>query len=351
MRPGNREVTHHTVVFSSGGAADATAGGLFDVLVVWAVGTPPTVYPEGMGRWVRKGQTLRTNLHYHPNGTAQTDRTKIGLYFGKGEMKKEVVAALAGNLTFAIPPNSQGHEVRGAYVVDQDIDVVSIFPHMHLRGSDMTMTATYPDGRREPLLSVPTYDFNWQLFYYPKTRLRLPRGTRIDLVAHYDNSSANRFNPDPSRMVTFGEGSNDEMMFGMFEFTVADGVSPNRTSTRDRMTVLASTLAGGSAQVVDMPFGRQATTVALDLRRSGEAQMYLPSIAGTITPVPLQDLQWNGDAFQFRVPVATMGLGGVSGALYAVSGTVGADGSISGTVTRAGNAQAPAQPFNSARGR
>ena len=74
-----------------------SSSGLFDVLGVWAVGTPATVYPEGSGRWIRKGQTLRTNLHYHPNGTAQTDRTRVGLYFGKGELKKEVVAALAGN--------------------------------------------------------------------------------------------------------------------------------------------------------------------------------------------------------------------------------------------------------------
>ena len=85
------------------------ATGTFDVLGVWAVGTPATVYPEGSGRWIRKGQTLRTNLHYHPNGTPQTDRTRIGLYFGKGELKKAVAAALAGNLLFTIPPHTANH--------------------------------------------------------------------------------------------------------------------------------------------------------------------------------------------------------------------------------------------------
>jgi hypothetical protein len=124
------------------GALGGNSSGFFDVLGVWAVGTPPTVYPEGTGRWVRKGQALRTNLHYHPNGTAQTDRTRVGLYFGTGELKKEVVAALAGNVTFSIPPNAPNFELRGVYVVDQDISVVSLFPHMHLRGKDMEMTAT-----------------------------------------------------------------------------------------------------------------------------------------------------------------------------------------------------------------
>ena len=103
-----------------------------------------------------------------PERHAQTDRTRIGLYFGKGELKKEVAAGLAGNLLFTIPPNAPNHELRAVYVADQDINIVSFFPHMHLRGRDMTMTATFPGGKQETLLNVPAYDFNWQLFYYPK---------------------------------------------------------------------------------------------------------------------------------------------------------------------------------------
>src|SRR5262249_45343613 len=153
-------------------------------------------------------------------------RTRIGLYFGKGELKKEVVAALAGNITFQIPAGASDFELRAVYVVDQDIDVVSFFPHMHLRGQDMKMTATPPDGRQERLLNVPAYVFAWPLFYYPKSRIALPKGTRVDLVAHYDNSAANKNNPDPTKAVTFGEASTAEMMFGMFEFTPKNGVSP-----------------------------------------------------------------------------------------------------------------------------
>ena len=171
IRPSNREVTHHTVIFTAG-AGLAGASGFFDVLGVWAVGTPPTVYPDGTGRWVRKGQQLRTNLHYHPNGTAMTDQTRVGLYRGKGELKKEVVSAVTGDLGFRIPPREKNHEMHAVYVVDQDINVVSYFPHMHLRGKDMRMTATLPNGQKQTLLNVPAYDFNWQLFYYPKERWR-----------------------------------------------------------------------------------------------------------------------------------------------------------------------------------
>ena len=78
--------------------------GFVDVLGVWAVGTPPTVYPEGVGRWIRKGQQLRTNLHYHPNGKAQTDQTRVGLYFGKGELKKEVAQRWPATSASRFPP-------------------------------------------------------------------------------------------------------------------------------------------------------------------------------------------------------------------------------------------------------
>src|SRR5205085_2682316 len=125
--------------------------------------------------------------------------------------------------------------LRGTYVADQDITIVSYFPHMHLRGKDMTLTATYPGGREETLLKVPAYDFNWQLFYRPKAQVVIPRGTRLELVSHYDNSSGNKHNPNPSAQVRFGEASTDEMMFGMFEFTAADGVSPRPSTDRTRL--------------------------------------------------------------------------------------------------------------------
>jgi hypothetical protein len=350
IRPGNREVTHHSVIFATGNPMALMMGGgdgLFDVLAVWAVGTAPTVYPEGTGRWIRKGQMLRTNLHYHPNGTPQVDRTRVGFYFGKGELKKEVAAGLAGNMAFQIPAQAANHEVRSVFALDQDIDVVSLFPHMHLRGKDMTMTANYPDGRRETLINVPTYDFNWQLFYYPKTQLRLPRATRIELVAHYDNSSANKRNPNPGRAVTFGESSNDEMMFGMFEFTSPDGVSPKPSTDRSRARALIDSFPQDTAFACELPFGPRPTKLLLHIPRTGDrGEWYIPQALGNFNPMAVQEVRWDGNRFSF---VSLMLVGGSGRGYYDVTGTLEPDGSIHGRLTRRGATQPPYYDFTGTR--
>jgi hypothetical protein len=345
IRPSNREVTHHSVIFTTpagaGGGLGATgASGFFDVLGVWAVGTPPTVYPEGMGRWLRKGQMLRTNLHYHPNGKPATDQTRVGLYWGKGELKKEVASALAGNLTFQIPPHAKNHEMRAVYVVDQDSTVVSYFPHMHLRGKDMTMTATFPDGRKQTLISVPAYDFNWQLFYYPKAPVVLPRGTRVDIVAHYDNSADNPNNPDPGRAVTFGEQSTDEMMFGMFEFVATEGVSPVPATNDTRIDALQATLPADSSYRIQVSILKPIPSV-LHLPRTGDGTWYLGQDRFQINVIPIRGIVWNGDAFSFRMDVR---FGPKAAFTFDVNGSVGPDGTIRGTTTPVGVAKAPFSP-------
>jgi hypothetical protein len=344
VRPSNREVTHHTVIFAAGNPMSLMMGGsdgFFDVLAVWAVGTAPTTYPEGTGRWIRKGEMLRTNLHYHPNGTPQIDRTRVGFYFGKGELRKEVVAGLTGAIGFNIPPQATNHEVHSVFVADQDMDVISLFPHMHLRGKDMTMTANYPDGRRETLLSVPQYDFNWQLFYYPKTALRLPRATRLEVVAHYDNSSGNKKNPNPNRSVHFGESSNDEMMFGMFEFTAPHGVSPVPPTERSRTSALVDSFPKGTAFACELPFESTPTKLVLHLPVEGDkGEWYIPEPMGNFNPMAIQQVKWQGNNFSF---VSLMLAGGpVARGYYDVSGTVAPGGALEGHLTRRGAGQNPA---------
>jgi len=327
IRPGNREVTHHSVIFSTNAGAALGGSGFFDVLALWSVGTPPTVYPEGMGRWIRKGQTLRTNLHYHPNGTPQVDRTRIGFYFGKAELKKEVVAALAGTFNLSIPPQAQNYEVKSTYIVEQDINIVSLFPHMHLRGKDMKLTAIYPGGRQETILNVPGYNFDWQLFYYPKTTLTLPRGTRIDLVAHYDNSSSNPRNPDPARTVTFGEASTAEMMFGMFEFTAVDGVSPRPGNVSSRMQQLLASFPRGTAYSITVPQGAQTLPTVLYLPKSGDAAWYFPT-QGILNVSSINDLVWIGNAFKFTTMIRL----GTGPGPFIVAGDLKGDGTIRGSL-------------------
>lgn len=230
FRAGDSTVNHHQVAFMINpnqeseaanvrGETDAVEDdGRFNVLAIWAAGTAPTVFPDGAGRWVEPGEFLVMNQHYHPNGKNQTtDRTRIGLFFGEGEMESEISAILAGTTDFVIPAGASSHRLEARHEITTDSRIVSYFPHMHMRGRQMLFTAVYPDGRREILLDVPEYDFDWQLFYYPEEPKLLPAGSAIEIVALYDNSADNPDNPDPGRDVGFGLESTDEMMFGIFE--------------------------------------------------------------------------------------------------------------------------------------
>jgi hypothetical protein len=229
--------------------------------------------------------------------------------------------------------------MRSVYMVDQDINVVSFFPHMHLRGTDMRMTATFPDGRQEALLNVPEYDFNWQLFYYPKHTVALPRGTRVDLVAHYDNSSANKHNPDPTKAVTFGEASTNEMMFGLFEFTAAAGVSPKPSTERERMESLVASLPADSSFLVTLPFGKEPMPAVLHIPRTGEGALYTQTM-GMLLPQPVAKLEWNGNSFSFNTLLRTLGPGT---GFYTVTGTI-ENGAVHGKLQRLGRGATSPQP-------
>jgi hypothetical protein len=345
VRPGNRQVAHHAVFFN-GGSGLATLSSPANVLAVWAAGTPPTVYPIGMGRKIRKGQVITANLHYHPNGTATTDRTRIGLYFGTGDLRKEVATGVAGNVVFEIPPNEPRYEMTATYVADQDIRIISLFPHMHLRGRDMKLTAKFPDGRTQDLLNVPAYDFNWQLFYYPTAPISIPRGTRIDVVAHYDNSVGNRANPDPSRTITYGETTDDEMMFGTFEFVAAEGVSPQPPDDRMRLQTMLAGKPQNSAFLVDVPFPLGRLNAGLYLPRSGDGAWYVALAPGVVVTLPVTHVIWNGEAYQFVTKLRLLGFGGE----MLVNGNVSTTGSIQGTVKpAAAGGFAPFTSFSGAR--
>ncbi len=333
VRPGNREVAHHIVLFSSGGGRGQS--GFFDVLAVWAVGTPPVEFPEGMGRWVYPGQRITTNMHYHPNGEAVVDKSRIGLYFGEGEMTKEINAALAGTMTFEIPAGAPDHAVRASHIVDQDIRIVSYFPHMHLRGKAMQLSAAYPDGTSEILLDVPEYSFDWQLFYYPEKPYFVPAGTRVDILARYDNSAENPNNPDPTRDVGFGLQSTDEMMFGMFEFIADEGIAPKPVSDETRIQALLRSLPGDSVYDVKFKIGAMEVPTCLQLPREGEGNWYIP-FQRQLLSLTTNNLQWTGNDYSFAIKIQLGRLGGT----FKVNGSVDETGNIMGkfALDEAGNA-------------
>jgi len=214
IRPSNRQVVHHVIAF----VADRPNAGVQGWLAAWAAGAPPAVFPEQTGRLVKAGAVIVANMHYHPMGTAGRDQTRIGLYFADKPVEREVINLWVMNNQFVIPPGAGNHEVTATHTFEQDSVILSVAPHMHYRGKDMLMKAVFPDGRERVLVNVPNYDFNWQTFYEPVEPIQAPKGTRIEIVAHFDNSTGNPANPDPNKTVTFGLASTDEMMIGFVDY-------------------------------------------------------------------------------------------------------------------------------------
>jgi hypothetical protein len=162
-------------------------------------------------------------MHYTPNGTAQTDVTSVGFKFvDESSVKKVVGTREIINERLRIPPGEDNHKVEAKHRFRADALVLKLFPHMHLRGKSFRYTAKYPDGESEILLDIPHYDFNWQNGYEFESPKLMPKGTVIHCVAHYDNSSKNFANPDPTRTVGWGDQTWDEMMIGYFDMALAD---------------------------------------------------------------------------------------------------------------------------------
>jgi len=185
-------------------------------------------------KFVPAGSDITLNLHYTPNGTALTDHVQIGFTVADEAPLRRYVSLNTSAPTdaahFAIPPNDGNWPSPPADVTfNQDVELVTMMPHMHFRGKDMTYTLIYPDGRKEVVLSVPRYDFNWQLAY--DTSVKVPKGTKLHVEAHFDNSPNNKFNPNPNKTVYYGEMTWEEMMFPFFGVVVDKDTDPDKIVT------------------------------------------------------------------------------------------------------------------------
>jgi hypothetical protein len=232
IRPGNRSVVHHVIAFttdagSRGIRGEGEARGQLGGITPNKTGV---TFAPGNARLIKKGSNIVFQMHYTTNGQVSKDRTRIGLVFAKEPAKKMLVTGNAINTRFAIPAGDPNYEVRASKTFNEDVAITSFMPHMHVRGKDFTYTAVYPDGRSEILLNVPKYDFNWQHTYIPKAPIILPKGSRLDCVAHFDNSAKNRFNPDPAKEVRWGDQTWEEMMIGWFSYS-KDVVPPKPPAT------------------------------------------------------------------------------------------------------------------------
>lgn len=221
-RPDNRRVVHHIVaIFLPPGVP---VRGMRGAMVGYAPGMPPTQFPDGVAMLVPAGSKVLFQMHYTPDGAPEKDRSTLGLVFADpSEVKKRIGGGMAANRSFEIPPGAGNYEVTSRHVFDKDVRLLTLTPHMHLRGKSFRYEAEYPDGRREVLLDIPRYDFNWQLRYHLADPKLLPKGTQLHCVAHFDNSPENVANPDPTKTVRWGDQTWEEMMIGYYSTLPVEG--------------------------------------------------------------------------------------------------------------------------------
>jgi hypothetical protein len=222
-QPGDRAVVHHIIVYVDDHGGRRRRGGEAH-LCGFAPGDLPTVLPAGTAKKIPAGSDLIFQIHYTPNGTMRTDRSRVGFIYAKAPVEHQAYTHGIAQRRFLIPPGADNYPVASSFTFPRDAHLLSFMPHMHLRGKSFEYRATYPDGTSEVLLSVPAYDFGWQTAYALATPKAMPKGTRIDCQAHYDNSAGNPANPDPKRAVTWGDQTFEEMMIGYIDYTDDDPV-------------------------------------------------------------------------------------------------------------------------------
>ncbi|GMV93801.1 MAG: hypothetical protein AMXMBFR82_35790 [Candidatus Hydrogenedentota bacterium] len=183
-------------------------------------GGGPADLKPGEAMLIRKGSVITLQIHYVTTGKPEQDTISAGFRYAKHPIKKRIRYMIINNDALAIPPGAPMHQVTAEDTLDCDATLLAMFTHMHLRGRDMTFLAHLPDGETRPLLNVPNYSFDWQMTYYVEPgELKLPKGTRIECIGHFDNSPFNPFNPDPTVTVKEGPQTFEEMMYGFFFYT------------------------------------------------------------------------------------------------------------------------------------
>ena len=197
-------------------------------LPAYIPGNNARFFEENTGQFVPAGSRMVFQMHYTTNGRATTDHSEFGVYFYEAGFTPTEELQDGGVMAndFLIPPNVGDHEVVRARVIPQDAEVISFYPHMHVRGKRMKWTAIYPDGTREPLLSVPNYDFNWQMTYHLAEPKFVPAGTTILVEGAFDNSPTNPDNPDPNASITWGDQSWEEMFIANMQMKYVDSGAP-----------------------------------------------------------------------------------------------------------------------------
>ncbi len=227
VKPSNPKVVHHAIFAQdprhAGRRLETDPGGGYPCLGgfgfpasgavgFWTAGIVPKTHAQGIGTYFKKDSDVVLQLHFRPSGKPEQEQCSIGLYFAKHPPSKISTTIQVSTYAIDIPPGQQDYKVRSFSYVPFDAEVLSIFPHAHYLARAMKASATLPDGKVIPLLSISDWDFNWQEEYWYSVPPRLPQGTRVEMEFSFDNSAGNPQNPsNPPKRVTWGEATTDEM--------------------------------------------------------------------------------------------------------------------------------------------
>jgi copper type II ascorbate-dependent monooxygenase-like protein len=248
VRPGARSVVHHVLVFCREPGARRPLPAFVQVVpnlggfghrpgdhglpgslvATTAPGTNAITFKPGAALRIKAGAVLAFQIHYTANGTLTRDRTSVGMIFAKKPPQQEMRNSAFVNPLFVIPPGAANQAVESAIKFNEDSHLWALFPHTHLRGKSWEYRLVHPDGRSEVVLSVPKYNFNWQTYYVFTKPLAVPKGSRLEATAHYDNSTANKWNPDPKIAVRWGPQTWEEMQYSGITYSIDD---PNTETT------------------------------------------------------------------------------------------------------------------------
>jgi hypothetical protein len=257
VRPGDRTVVHHAVMFirepgnpwlkdakpgipfvpkvaNAGQRFGNTNGQGNDILTIYTPGMVPDIWGPGQAKQMKAGSDIIFQMHYTASGKAAKDKTRIGIVFASEAPKERIITIGALNNNFVIPAGDPNYKAEGTFVAANQMTVLSFFPHLHLRGKGFQYDLISPEGKSETLLKLPTWDLNWQLNYVLDKPLTIQPGTKIKATAWWDNSPNNKANPDPTKDVRWGEQSWEEMLIGFIEVAVDPKITNRNIYSRQQ---------------------------------------------------------------------------------------------------------------------
>jgi peroxiredoxin/mono/diheme cytochrome c family protein len=223
IQPSAPAVVHHVLVFVHAkgerkGRRDDSGDERAGFFAAYVPGNSFQTFPPGFAKLLRGNSSLRFQIHYTPNGKATQDQIRIGLRFQEAAPRYAVHVLGLANPLIRIPAGANHHAEHAGSVVPQDARILTFMPHMHVRGAAFRYELEEAGGKVRTLLDIPRYDFNWQLSYRPAEPVLAPAGSRIRATGWFDNSTGNPANPDPSKVVKWGNQTFDEMMLGYIEY-------------------------------------------------------------------------------------------------------------------------------------